>query len=51
MEVHEVLADWEESYRDREWLSLEEAAARVREADLKRMILDLPDFYTVFSAV
>ena len=34
--VHE---EWPESFRDREWLKPEEAAARIREADLRRLIL------------
>lgn len=44
MAVKEVLDDWEESYRDREWVSLEVAVARVEEVDLKRILRSLPEF-------
>lgn len=44
MEVTEEFAGWPESdIRTREWLSPEEAASRVDEAELKRMIADLPE--------
>ncbi len=44
MNVRKVLDEWEESYRDREWVSLEEAIARVSEPQLKRILRRLPDF-------
>ena len=44
MNVRKVLDEWEESYRDREWVSLEEAMARVSEPELKRILRRLPDF-------
>ena len=47
MAVHTSYDTWPESYRDRYWLSPEEAAHRVNEPDLKKIILDfaasLPD--------
>jgi phosphohistidine phosphatase len=39
MKVESVLDEWQESERDREWLAPEEAAARVNEAELARLIL------------
>ncbi len=44
MDVQNVLDEWEESYRDREWVSLEEAMRRVSEPELKRILRRLPDF-------
>ena len=44
MAVAKVLDEWEESYRDREWVSLDEAVARVDEGDLKRILRLLPEF-------
>ncbi len=44
MHVHNVLEQWEESYRDREWVSVEEAIRRVEEPELKRLLKRLPDF-------
>ena len=44
MAVTAVLDEWEESYRDREWVSLDEAVARVEEDDLKRILQSLPEF-------
>lgn len=44
MQVTDMLDQWPEvDLRDREWVSLAEAARRVDEADLKQMILALPD--------
>ncbi len=43
MAVDTVLTDWEESYRDRQWLSLDEARQRVREKELKAILRSLPD--------
>jgi phosphohistidine phosphatase len=42
MEVEVVSQEWEESYRDREWVTLQEASARVDEAQLSRIIQSLP---------
>ena len=39
MEVESVLERWPEEFRDREWLSPEEAAGRVREPELRELIL------------
>ena len=39
MEVAEVLDRWPEGFRDRQWLAPREAAARVREPELGRLIL------------
>jgi len=44
MSVQKVLDEWEESYRDREWVSLEEAMGRVSEPALKRILQRLPEF-------
>lgn len=47
MAVHTSYDTWPESYRDRHWLSPQEAAERVDEPELKKIILDfaasLPD--------
>jgi phosphohistidine phosphatase len=43
MLVQEVLERWDEPFRDREWLSVAEAAARTEEAALKAMILSLAE--------
>lgn len=40
MAVHTSYDVWPESYRDRSWFSPQEAADRVDEPELKRMILD-----------
>jgi phosphohistidine phosphatase len=45
MGVREILDEWQESYRDREWVSIEEAVARVREPDLKQLMRQLPAFH------
>lgn len=50
MRVDKVLEDWEESYRDREWVSLDEAVNRIREDDLKQMVRHLPGFRGTASA-
>jgi 8-oxo-dGTP pyrophosphatase MutT (NUDIX family) len=43
----EVMHDtWEENYRQRRWLGLREAARRVDEKDLKRILRSLPEFVT-----
>jgi phosphohistidine phosphatase len=42
-EVTRILPEWEEAVeRDREWLTVEEAAQRVREHDLKTLFRKLP---------
>jgi 8-oxo-dGTP pyrophosphatase MutT (NUDIX family) len=41
-QVESVMESWPEEWRDRQWLSLNEAAGRVDEADLKQMILAVP---------
>jgi 8-oxo-dGTP pyrophosphatase MutT (NUDIX family) len=48
LRVKAVIDDWPEStIRSREWLSVPEAAGRVDEADLKQMILSLPEILEV----
>jgi 8-oxo-dGTP pyrophosphatase MutT (NUDIX family) len=42
-QVESVLESWPEEWRDRQWLSLDEAAGRVDEAELKQMILAVPE--------
>jgi len=42
MEVKKVYDDWLESFRDRQWVSLEEAAGRLGEEDLKAIVRSLP---------
>jgi 8-oxo-dGTP pyrophosphatase MutT (NUDIX family) len=37
--VEEVLERWPEQFRDREWLKPEEAASRVQEEDLGRLLV------------
>ncbi len=45
LQVEEIFAAWPEDYmRDREWVSLKEAARRVREKKLKKMIRKLPKY-------
>ena len=44
MRVQDVLDDWLESYRDREWVSLGDAIKRVTERRLKVILEDLPTF-------
>ncbi len=46
LQVETVLESWPEEWRDRQWLSLEEAASRVDEAELKQMILAVPGLLT-----
>ena len=47
MRVEKVHDDWLENYRDREWVSLEQAASRVNEKQLKKMLRSMPDFLKV----
>ncbi len=50
LEVETVLQEWPESqYRQREWLKVEEAAARVNEEDLKKLILRVPKLLNVIK--
>ncbi len=44
MSVQKMLTDWEESFRDREWVDLETAIARVEENRLKEILNELPSF-------
>ena len=44
MKVEKVHTEWLESHRDREWVSLEQAASRVKEKQLKKMLKSMPDF-------
>jgi len=45
LRVTKVRDEWQESRdRQREWLSVEKAARRVREEDLKSLILQLPEY-------
>ena len=44
MAVEKVREEWIESYRDREWVSVEEAAQRVEEIELKRIFGLVPEF-------
>ena len=46
MTVELVHEDWQENHRERCWLGLKEAARRVDEKGLKRLIKALPDFVT-----
>ncbi len=42
LKVETEFAHWPEEDRNREWVSVQEAASRVREKDLKTMIRSLP---------
>ena len=44
MAVEKVLDVWEEDYRDREWLSLDEASARLDHEGLQQIVRRLPAF-------
>ena len=44
MMVEKVHKEWLESHRNREWISIEEAARRVDEKQLKRLIRSVPEF-------
>ena len=44
MRVDRVLDEWLEDYREREWLSLDAAAERVTEDDLRGIMRSLPGF-------
>lgn len=50
MEVTRVLDVWEEDYRDRAWLSLAEACARLEEEDLKAIVAALRETLETLSA-
>jgi 8-oxo-dGTP pyrophosphatase MutT (NUDIX family) len=44
LNVTELLTEWPEAdLRDREWMSVTEAAGRVREKELQRLLLRVPD--------
>ena len=43
LRVEEVLDQWQEMKRIREWVSVAEAAARMREKELQRIVLRVPD--------
>jgi len=43
LQVEKVMDEWDEDYRDREWVSVKEAAQRVREKELKALMWDVPD--------
>lgn len=43
MKVSKVVRDWEESFRDREWLSRREALRRIKGKGLQRIVRQLPD--------
>jgi phosphohistidine phosphatase len=47
MRVKKVLEKWEESHRDREWVSLQEAVERTEEEDLRNLIRSLADFVAI----
>ncbi len=42
MEVETIHDSWLEDFRERQWVSLEEAVARVREEELKRILCSCP---------
>ncbi len=44
MEVNKVYEDWLENFRDRQWVPVEEAAARLGEEDLKAIVQSLPRY-------
>ena len=43
MEVHKVHKEWQESHRDREWVSVKKAIKRVNESALKQLLRSLPE--------
>lgn len=44
MHVEEVLDTWDESFRDREWLNLDQATTRLQEPELQAIVKQLPNF-------
>jgi phosphohistidine phosphatase len=44
MAVEKVLDVWQEDYRDREWVALDEASARLDRQGLSRIVQSLPGF-------
>ncbi|MCG8607763.1 NUDIX hydrolase [bacterium] len=42
MKVEDVLDEWLESFRDRQWFNIQEAAEQVKEIGLKEMLRSLP---------
>jgi 8-oxo-dGTP pyrophosphatase MutT (NUDIX family) len=50
LDVEEAMEEWDESdVRRREWISPEEAARRVREAELKEMLRSMPSLIEQYS--
>ncbi|MGK7872712.1 MAG: NUDIX hydrolase [Xenococcaceae cyanobacterium] len=44
LRVETLQSDWPEAnYRERQWLSITEAVKRLREAELKQILMDLPN--------
>ncbi len=43
MSVDTILPEWQESYRARQWVSIEEARQRAREKELKIILKSLPE--------
>lgn len=50
MGVHTEHDIWEENYRDREWVSVDEASERLDEPELKRLVQSLPKFLRLGTA-
>ncbi len=44
MEVSKVVSNWEESFREREWFTQQEALRRIKAKDLQKIVRQLPDF-------
>jgi phosphohistidine phosphatase len=44
MEVSKIVRDWEESFRDREWLPHREALRRIKSKELQQIVRRLPGF-------
>ena len=49
MDVVEVMDEWPESFRRRQWRTIEEAAALVEEEELKRLLRRAPAFLATRS--
>lgn len=47
MRVDEVLDRWLESFRERVWLTLDEAIERIQEEKLREIMAGVPDFLSV----
>jgi 8-oxo-dGTP pyrophosphatase MutT (NUDIX family) len=51
LQVEEMLETWPEAdLRDRQWFNIDEAAKRVDEAELKQMLLALPELLQISEA-